>query len=651
MPRERAPRAAKKKAAEALHELVQQDEELTRIITYGDTHLNQDSQHTSQSQPQNRVNGADGDGREKTRQRHGRADSDSDEGDSWKPLSKKRRKSPELQDSKGKRPRSTNRQSESDSGSDKDQHSYEQSAIKGNGSKKSTEAKSKRSIASKDQAGRAKAVERKAKRRKEKLQRTSAEKEASDLDSNEDNSSSESEDSHDDEDDDVNNINDAEDDDDEEADQISAPVMVKKEDEDIDFAQANESSVWENGPTFFGQSFKGGEKPLTSMVHTLMTQEQKAMSALSLMALDPRKKDENYRWPVREGFLPSIPESASQFMNVPRQVHDYDEHAAKFVKELTGVPKTTKDYSDTSSESSDHEMDEELEPHLENHNEESGAEYDVEADEARRELRQREARAARKKRKHERHADERAANTRLLQVQKFFNEEMTSFGQRQYRKGKEHRMDHDVRDILREKILPLYRDTAMSTKVLNPDDEPDDEMTTIQERALAFAAENRTRKILDRLPWVIRQGALGAVPLYVANGVPKPVTTEAEFERGWDTIMAAASMAGVEDRILKKVSLRMQNLLSHSNHPARYEPPPKARFSNDISPGSSDILHSSIPHYLTGEFIDPLDPKFRLDALVKNKYKILQESLSTRLDLKNKGQASGSENEPLQKVE
>jgi len=235
-------------------------------------------------------------------------------------------------------------------------------------------------------------------------------------------------------------------------------------------------------------------------------------------------------------------------MNVPRQVHDYDEYAARFVKELTGVPKTAKDYSGSSSESSDHETDEESEPRLEHCDEEPGTGYDAEAEEARRDSRQREARAARKKRKHERHADERAANTRLLQVQKFFNEEMTSFGQRQYRKGKEHRMDDKVRDILREKILPLYRDTAMSTKALNPDDDPDDEMTAIQERALAFAAENRTRKILDKLPWVIRQGALGAVPPYVANGVPKPVTTEAEYERGWDTIMAAASMAGVEDR-------------------------------------------------------------------------------------------------------
>lgn len=233
-------------------------------------------------------------------------------------------------------------------------------------------------------------------------------------------------------------------------------------------------------------------------------------------------------------------------MNVPRPTPDYDDGpAADFVQELTGVPKVEQDFSHTSSEESGDEEGKEGKEQ-----ERQDPEYDSEAEESRREALQQQKRLARKKLKQKRHADERSANARLLQVQRVFNEEMTLFGQNQYRQGIKKRMDKATRIKYRHHLIPDYRDTAQpkESSAAVTGEEFEDELTTIQERALTFAAEDRTRKILDRLPYVIRQGALGDMPHYVKNGLPKPVATEAEFERGWDTIMAAAAMAGVEDR-------------------------------------------------------------------------------------------------------
>ena len=308
MPVERAPRAAKKKAAEALHELVQNDEELVRIIKHGDSHLTQDPQQTSQSRPQLRVIGTDGDGSERTRHRHASTDSDSDEGDNWKPTTKKRRKTPELDDNQRKRPHSVNRQSENKSGHENDRRSDKQSSSKGDSRERSKSAKTKRPIAPDDLVNHEEVVEQKTKRKKRKLRRVPAGKDVDVLDSDGDNldsdySESENNDDEDDDDDDdnINGTNEAED---EEVDGISLPGKVKSENEDSDVGEGQ--PMWSKSSNSFGPNFGGNrDKPLTSMVHTLMSQEQKAMSALSLMALDPRKKDENYRWPVREGFLPS----------------------------------------------------------------------------------------------------------------------------------------------------------------------------------------------------------------------------------------------------------------------------------------------------------------------------------------------------------
>ncbi|KAG0052359.1 hypothetical protein BGZ83_002698 [Gryganskiella cystojenkinii] len=390
----------------------------------------------------------------------------------------------------------------------------------------------------------------------------------------------------------------------------------------------------EKASLYFGTQYSKGVKPLSSMVHTLLSQEQKAARTLALSALEPRRDDETYRWPVREELLPATM-PMDPFVDLPKQPQEGDEHALRFVQELTGVPKTEKDYSDSSSEG---ESEEEMQVEKNEREEE----YDSEAEEAIREAFQKRARAARKKLKRERHADERAATTRLLQVQKLFNQEMTNFGRVQYRKGREHGMSNEEAAKFRRRCLPDFRNLAVrtsntstsatrTTTTINrssstgttgagqADDDPQEDLTTLQERALTFAAEDRTRKILNRLPWVIRQGALGSAPEYVVKGIPKPVSSEAEFERGWDTIMTAASLAGVEDRILKKVGLRMKSLLSHSIHPGRYEPAPKARFADSTTQGNDAIAQSSTPFYSTGEFIDPLDPRFRKEALLRNK--------------------------------
>ncbi|KAF9436750.1 hypothetical protein BGZ76_003066 [Entomortierella beljakovae] len=307
----------------------------------------------------------------------------------------------------------------------------------------------------------------------------------------------------------------------------------EEEEEDVD-VMANMVPI----PGLNRKVYKGKKRsrysqvPLMSVALSLFTQEQKAARALALMVLDGKRDDETYRWPVRENMLPSVPESS--FMDISPDKDFFLQQGLGFVEELTGVPKTEADYSAEESSSEDENEDMEVNS----------------ADEGReeQELHQRRLSKIKRKLQEERHSDERAANSRLEQVHKFFKEEIVGFAQKQYRKGSAHR----IKDLytFQKKTLPPFRNraarSAMSSSKVG--DEELDELKPIQENGVAFAAEDSLRRVLDRLPYVIRQGALGEAPDYVKLGLPKPVSSAADYERGWDTIMSAACIAGVDDR-------------------------------------------------------------------------------------------------------
>ncbi|KAF8985924.1 hypothetical protein BGZ46_000534 [Entomortierella lignicola] len=359
------------------------------------------------------------------------------------------------------------------------------------------------------------------------------------------------------------------------------------------------------------------QPPVAPIVLSLMSQEQKAARMLALTVLDGRMDDETYRWPVREHLLPSVPKSS--YMDTNTDVNFFEQQGMGFVEELTGVPKTEGDYSGDDEDEAYNSSDDEY------------ALY-----------KRRIAKKLRKQRQEQR-ANERDASNRLEQVHSFLKEEFVAYAHQQYRKG----IPHRIKDLysFQKQTLPPFRRRAVRAIIgdSKAGDEIEDELSPIQENAAAFAAEDSLRRILDRLPYAIRQGALGEVPEYVKLGVPKPVSSIADYERNWDTVMAAASIAGVEDRILKKVGMRMKNLLSQSKHSRYYEPPPKAKFataksSENLEDLNLDNILSQTrkhifrrppppkefwrrrpePFYLSREFVDPLDPKYSADGIVKN---------------------------------
>ncbi|KAF8937342.1 hypothetical protein BGZ58_002887 [Dissophora ornata] len=365
------------------------------------------------------------------------------------------------------------------------------------------------------------------------------------------------------------------------------------------------------------------EAPLLSVMDTLLTQEQNAAAAISLLALDGRQDNETYRWPLREDLIPIVPKTSS--VHFPAEPDAFEQQGMGFVDELTGVPKEEDDYSDSDTDI----------------NRDSSGDGDS-ADEARQEFLLKQRRLAKQRRA--RHANERLANDRLEQVHSLLNSEFVAFAHRQYRKGTKERIQ-DL-DAFQRETLPPFRIRAARASIgrSKGGDEQEDEMTPIQEKAVSFAAEDSLRKILDRLPYVIRQGALGELPDYVRLGLPKPVTSVADYERNWDTIMTAASIGGVEDRILKKVGVRMKELLSISEQSRYYEAPPRGSFargedSDETEPESDGSEADRVqikppvaqtasakevwrevpkPLHLAREFVDALDPKFSAEARVRN---------------------------------
>ncbi|KAF9277760.1 hypothetical protein BGZ74_003262 [Mortierella antarctica] len=270
-------------------------------------------------------------------------------------------------------------------------------------------------------------------------------------------------------------------------------------------------------------------RPTTAshLAYSLMNREQRL--ALTLSVLDPEKEFEAYRWPVQESVLPSVP--ASKYLDEDARLmpDSFERKGMAFVSELTGVPKTEHDYKSSTSEGEDDEDDE---------------------DEQERLL---EERRARKRQRKEQHENERSSTQRLTEVHRFFREEVTTLAQKQYHKAFQHLK------------APAHPDLNIRGQ---------DELSLLQENAAAFSAEDTLLGVLDRIQFVIRQGALGKNPEYAVSG-RKPVASDASYERGWNSVMLAATMAGVDERILKKVSYRMKTLLSHSRNVYYHESAPQ----------------------------------------------------------------------------
>ncbi|KAF9906554.1 hypothetical protein EC991_000496 [Linnemannia zychae] len=377
-------------------------------------------------------------------------------------------------------------------------------------------------------------------------------------------------------------------------------------------------------------------------------------SNLIYQVLRPEKRGFSYRWPIREELLHTVPVPA--FTDEASEPDYFEEQGLGFVEELAGVPKVDDDYSDTDMESDNSGSDENIHNSStkergkhgnkrggENESEnESEGEEDEDVGSGEETARERRLRRQRRKRthaamrsrklegllerqesmprsRHERHEDERFANARLEAVQGFFNGEMARFAQMQYQKGIPERVQ-DLDKFLQSMTLPEdRRPTAVPVRAPIGSDlagfDQEDKMTRIQQRAIAFSAEDALRKTLDRMVYVVRQGSLLRMPEYY--NVATKASNRRNYERGWDTVMTSAAMAGIDDRILKKVSMRMKKLLSKSLNPHYHEAGPEGQWAT-----GEDAVARERKKYEEGDdkkedehkFVDPMDPEF--DPLV-----------------------------------
>ncbi|KAF9925212.1 hypothetical protein FBU30_004970 [Linnemannia zychae] len=295
-----------------------------------------------------------------------------------------------------------------------------------------------------------------------------------------------------------------------------------------------------------------------------------------LRVLKRNEGDILYRWPIREELLQTIPESSHIDTSNPKE--PFEEHGLEFVEELTGVPKAESDYSDTDSDidheninvdqrepnSKQHEQqddqdelnskhhgqqDDQSELHSKRY-EQQDTEDDLSTEETEAEkfLRAKRFnnnwRLRDSKRKHshvvgavhrqevaqrsqhQRHEDERFANSRLERIQEYFDGEIARFAQIQFQEG-----------------IRAQTHDSEGTHFYTVDQ--NDDLTKIQQRAVSFSAEDTLRKTLDRMAYVVRQGSLLRMPNHTidkAKGIG--------YERGWDTIMTSATLAGVDDRFV-----------------------------------------------------------------------------------------------------
>lgn len=362
---------------------------------------------------------------------------------------------------------------------------------------------------------------------------------------------------------------------------------------------------------------------------------------LIYQVLKPEQPGLTYRWPVREELLDPVPESS--FASTTDELDDFEKYGLGFVEELTGVPKNEEDYSETDGEEDNAESNVDVQETSGQEDSEREQDGDPSAKESVKERaarRRREQYAARARKnalkgllkreepaardQSERHEDERFANTRLEAVQALFEGEVARFAQFQYRKGILERIQ-DLEQF-QKSTLPESCHQAVRAPIGSelPGFDQEDDLTRLQQRAIAFSAEDAVRKTLDRMTYVVRQGSLLRMPV-------KPRLYEAvirnKYERGWDTVMTSAALAGIDDRILKKVSMRMQNLLSKSKNTHHYEAASEGKWMTveDAIDRAKDPSRNPLqgkPH-----FVDPMDPTFDPRVLALNaKYRRHKEN-------------------------
>ncbi|KAG0241144.1 hypothetical protein BGW41_006250 [Actinomortierella wolfii] len=247
---------------------------------------------------------------------------------------------------------------------------------------------------------------------------------------------------------------------------------------------------------------------------------------------------------------------------------------------------------------------------------------------------------------------DRHAARRAPKIHQVFEDEVIAFAQKMYRQGSAFRVE-DL-DALQELTMPKYRIQAVRSSKPNKTQSQahgtaqeareaeqrqalesnntteesldelewaDDELTALQEKAAVFSAEDTMRRVLQRLPYVIRQGALGYKPSFVSG----------DFERRWETVLLAANLGGVEERILKKVSMRMSNLLSTAQQ-LRYltvrtkKPPSFEEHYQELAEAKEDQKHNRTLAILeliqqterAEEFYETAGERFKKDMYLKH---------------------------------
>ncbi|KAF9970066.1 hypothetical protein BGZ73_007336 [Actinomortierella ambigua] len=382
-------------------------------------------------------------------------------------------------------------------------------------------------------------------------------------------------------------------------------------------------------------------------IKNILAEERLAESKLIQEALQPRKHRTTYRWPVHETLLSDPTRHTGTSSAKPPDA--YEEKGIAFVDSLMGKPpssigsehqlstkakkadrrtkrkRRSEEYNRGSEDGSTQDMgkeEEEEEQEAPQTKKSSRDTYPVGIIKVRSKVEDLSALHERKLSKEEQTRQwelDRHAERRAPEVHQMFEEEVIAFAQRMYRQGSAFRIEDF--DTLQELTMPKYRiqavrsskptrtrsrrsgatssNTTLDTRNEGTDqalehegaDEArddqewaDDELTAMQEKAAVFSAEDTMRRVLQRLPYVIRQGALGYKPTFV-NG---------DFERRWETILLAANLGGVEERILKKVSLRMTNLLSTAQQ-LRYlavrtkKPPTFEEYHQQLAQAKEDL--------------------------------------------------------------
>ncbi|KAF9130214.1 hypothetical protein BGX30_013613 [Mortierella sp. GBA39] len=369
--------------------------------------------------------------------------------------------------------------------------------------------------------------------------------------------------------------------------------------------------------------------------------------SLIYQVLKPEQTGLSYRWPVREELLHSV--TKSSFTSATDELDDIEKHGLGFVEELTGVPKNEEDYSETDAENDNAGSNEDVQETGDEEDSEGGDDGDQSAEESAKEKtlrRRRELYATRARRnaleglldreepaarnRSKRHEDERFANARLEAVQALFDGEIARFAQVQYRKGIQERVQ-DLEQFQKSTLSESHHQAVrapIGSRLSGFDQE--DDLTRLQQRAIAFSAEDAVRKSLDRMAYVVRQGSLLRMP---AKAKVEKAVFRNKYERGWDTVMTSAALAGIDDRILKKVSMRMQNLLSKSKNIHHYEVASEGKWATveDAIDRAKDP--SSIPPQEKAHFVDPMDPAFDPRVLALNaKHRPTEEGSSDDLN-------------------